>query len=99
MIKTVLEETVGATKIVIEEDCGHYFVHLLNAPRKIMCVYSPDVGLESDRALNPREMAETINLCEWCINRTNSKHVGKRTIAKVAETCIELLYKGGCYDD
>lgn len=99
MVKTLLEETAGHTKIVIEEDCGRYEVHLLNVPRKIMAVYSSGRGLESDRALNPREMAETINLCEWCINRINAKHVNKRNVAKVAETVIEGLYKGGYYDD
>lgn len=99
MIKTLLEETAGHTKIVIEEDCGYYEVHLLNVPRKIMVVYSSGEGLESDRNLSPREMAETINLCEWCINRIGSKHPNKRAIAKVAETVIERLYKGGCYDD
>lgn len=98
MIKTLLEETAGHTKIVIE-DCGYYEVHLLNVPRKIMVVYSSGRGLESDRALTPRETAETINLCEWCINRINAKHVNKRNVAKVAETVIERLYKGGCYDD
>lgn len=99
MIKTLLEETAGHTKIVIEEDCGHYEVHLLNVPRKIMAVYRTGGSLESDRVLNPREMAETTNLCEWYINRINSEHPNKRAIAKVAETAIERLYKGGCYDD
>lgn len=97
MVKTLLEETAGHTKIVIE-DCGHYEVHLLNVPRKIMVVYSSGGGLESDRACNPGETAEIINLCEWCINRINGNHVNKRNIAKVAETVIERLYKGGYYD-
>lgn len=91
MIKTLLEETAGFTKIVIEEDSGRYYVHLLNVPRKIMVVYSSGEGLESDRDLNPRELAKTTNLCEWCINRIGSKHPNKRTIAKVAETVIERL--------
>lgn len=99
MVKTLLEETAGSTKIVIEEDSGRYHVHLLNVPRKIMAVYSSGEGLESDRKLSPREMAETINLCEWCINRIGSKHPNKHAVAKVAETVIERLYNGGHYDD
>lgn len=99
MVKTLLEKTAGSTKIVIEEDSGRYYVHLLNVPRKIMVVYSSGEGLESDRVLKPRELAETTNLCEWCINRISSKHPNKQTIAKVAETVIERLHKGGRYDD
>lgn len=92
----MLEETAGNTKIVIEEDCGHYEVHLLNVPG-IIAVYSSGNGLESDRALSPSETVEIINLCEWCINRLNAKTVNKRLIAKVAETVIERLYNGGVF--
>jgi len=99
VIKTLLEETAGSTKIVIEEDGGCYYVHLLNVPRQIMVVYSSGGGLESERALSPRELAETTNLCKWCTNRIGSNHPNKRAIAKVAETVIERLYKGGIYDD
>lgn len=92
MIKTLLEERAGSTKIVIEEDCGHYEVHLINVPRKIMTVYSSGGNLESETALNPRVRAEIINLCEWCVNRLNAKRANKRIIAKAAETVIERLY-------
>lgn len=99
MIKTVLEETAGATKIAITKDCGHYEVHLLNGPRGIMVVYGTGGHIESDRTLNQRELDEIINLCEWCINVLNAKGINKRTIAKVANNVIWLLYKGGNCDD
>lgn len=99
MIKTALEETAGDTKIMIMKGCEHYEVHLLNEPRGIKVVYGTGGHIESDRTLDPHELAEITNLCEWCINVLNAKGITKRTIAKVANNVIFLLYKGGNCDD
>lgn len=94
MIETVLEKTWVNTKVVVERGGGATVVHLLNAKRGLTCVYCTGGLLKSERHLSPLELSEIINLCEWVANKASSGKVkSKLSVAVVAETVIERLYK------
>lgn len=100
MIETVLEKTWVNTKVVVERDGGTTVVHLLNAKRGLICMYCMGDLLKSERRLNPRELSEIINLCEWIANKVDGpKFKSKLSVAMVAETVIERLYTEQEEDD